>query len=71
MTDIIALAVVLTVVALAAGYIIRAKRRGEKCIGCPHSGSCSGRCGGAVYLSDAIAEDGAPTDAAQSPQETK
>ncbi len=27
----------------AAWYVIRAKRRGGKCIGCPHSKSCASR----------------------------
>lgn len=45
--------VVLILVAIVAGiiwYLIRAKKRGEKCVGCPyakqcgskHNGSCSG-----------------------------
>jgi len=44
--DIIAIAVVLILVGGAAAYIIRAKKRGEKCIGCPSSKSCSGSCKG-------------------------
>ena len=27
-------------------YIYKAKKRGAKCIGCPDSGSCSGKCNG-------------------------
>ena len=46
MTDIIVIAAVVVIAALAAGYIIRAKRRGKKCIGCPSGGSCSGSCTG-------------------------
>lgn len=30
----------------AAGYIYKAKRKGVKCIGCPHGGKCSGCCSG-------------------------
>ncbi len=26
-------------------YLVRAKRRGEKCIGCPYAKMCSGKCG--------------------------
>ncbi len=36
--------VILVLFAIAAGiiwYLIRAKKRGEKCIGCPYSGACS------------------------------
>lgn len=46
MTDIIIVAVVLVIIALAAGYVIRARKSGRKCIGCPDSGSCSGHCAG-------------------------
>ena len=31
----------------AAAYLLRAKKRGQKCVGCPYSGqcgSCSGQC---------------------------
>jgi radical SAM protein with 4Fe4S-binding SPASM domain len=40
--------IVLILVMLAAGivfYLIRAKRRGEKCIGCPYAKQCEGKCG--------------------------
>lgn len=40
----IALGVIGLIVALAAGYVIKAKKSGKKCIGCPDSG-CSGCCG--------------------------
>ncbi len=46
MNDILVIAIVVVIVALAAGYVIRAKRRGKKCIGCPEGGSCSGSCTG-------------------------
>ncbi len=46
MTDIIVIAAVVVIAALAAGYVIRAKRRGKKCIGCPAGGSCNGSCAG-------------------------
>lgn len=41
--------VVLILVAIAAGiiwYLIRAKRKGEKCIGCPYAKQCSSKQGG-------------------------
>lgn len=43
MTDIIVIAIVAVILVLAVGYIIRAKKRGVKCIGCPAGGcgSCS------------------------------
>ena len=40
MTDFVIIVVVLAVVGLAAGYVIKAKKNGQKCIGCPHSKSC-------------------------------
>ena len=44
MTDMIVIAIVAVIAALAVGYIVRAKRSGKKCIGCPYGGSCSGSC---------------------------
>ena len=41
LTDIIVIAIVLLIVGLAAFYVYRAKKSGQKCIGCPHSKACS------------------------------
>ena len=52
MTDIIVILILLVTVGAAVAYIIREKKRGAKCIGCPHSktcgskGGCGGHCGG-------------------------
>ena len=43
--DYIILGVIALVVGGAALYIYRAKKSGQKCIGCPHSKTCSGNCG--------------------------
>ena len=43
MTDFIIVAVILIVVGCAAGYIIKAKKGGQKCIGCPSSKTCAGK----------------------------
>ncbi|MBM6685000.1 heavy-metal-associated domain-containing protein [Faecalicatena contorta] len=40
MADIIALIVIAAIVAAAVAYIVKAKRSGVKCIGCPAGGSC-------------------------------
>lgn len=40
----IAIGVVALIIGLATGYIIKAKKKGKKCIGCP--GGCSSNCGG-------------------------
>lgn len=39
--------IVLILVAIAASiitYLVRAKKRGETCIGCPYCKQCSGKC---------------------------
>ena len=35
----IAIGVIVLIVGLAAGYVIKSKKKGSKCIGCPESGS--------------------------------
>jgi len=44
--DYIAIAVIALIVGASVFYIIRAKRRGEKCIGCPYAKKCGGKCSG-------------------------
>ncbi len=41
--------ILLIVIAIAAGiifYLVRAKKKGQSCIGCPYAKQCSGKCGG-------------------------
>ncbi len=41
--------IVLILLAIAVGiiwYLIRAKRKGEKCIGCPYAKQCGSKSGG-------------------------
>ena len=47
MADLVIIGIVLIIVGAAAAYVIRAKKRGGKCIGCPVSGQCphKGQCG--------------------------
>ena len=45
MKDFIIIAVIAVIVALAVLYIYREKKKGRKCIGCPYSASCQGKCG--------------------------
>ena len=40
----IAIGVIVLLVGLAAGYVIKSKKSGKKCIGCPDSDGCSGSC---------------------------
>jgi hypothetical protein len=44
MENIIIIAVLALIIGGAAAYVIRAKKKGKKCIGCPYGGSCSGSC---------------------------
>ena len=43
MTDVIIVVVVLLILGAAVAYIVKAKKSGAKCIGCPSGGSCSGK----------------------------
>ncbi len=42
--DWIIIGILLLVVGGAVAYIIKAKRSGKKCIGCPDGSACSGHC---------------------------
>lgn len=45
MENIIALSVILIIVSISIGKVISEKKKGSKCIGCPHGKSCSSNCG--------------------------
>ncbi|MBR2907228.1 MAG: FeoB-associated Cys-rich membrane protein [Clostridia bacterium] len=56
--DFVIIGIVLVIVALAVWYVIRAKKRGARCIGCPSGGSCSGGCAGcSLHMTSGEAED--------------
>ena len=42
--EIIAVIIVLLIVGGAIAYIVKAKRSGQRCIGCPDGKACSGNC---------------------------
>lgn len=52
--DFILVLIIVVIIGLAGLYVYRAKKKGQKCIGCPDSGTCgkkgspcgSGNCGG-------------------------
>ncbi|MBQ8340222.1 MAG: FeoB-associated Cys-rich membrane protein [Clostridia bacterium] len=44
--DYMAIAAIVLIVGAAVYYIVRAKRRGEKCVGCPYAKQCGGKCSG-------------------------
>ena len=46
MVNVLIVFVVALIVGAALGYIVLAKKRGKRCIGCPDSGSCGGGCAG-------------------------
>lgn len=41
MVDLIAGIIVALILGLAIFYIVKAKKAGQKCIGCPHSKTCT------------------------------
>lgn len=45
MDNIILIAILAVIIGLAVWYVIKAKKSGKKCIGCPDGGSCSSGCG--------------------------
>ena len=59
MKDLILILVLLSIVAVAAGYIYRAKKRGVKCIGCPAGSKCGDTCVGCGSACGAHKRDGA------------
>ncbi|MBR6523040.1 MAG: FeoB-associated Cys-rich membrane protein [Clostridia bacterium] len=44
MKNIIVIAIIIVILGLAIGYIIKAKKSGARCIGCPSGGKCSCGC---------------------------
>ena len=47
MENAVAIVALLVICGLAIWYIVRAKKRGEKCIGCPYAKECAKKNGGA------------------------
>ena len=41
LTDIIAIAVIAAIVGSAVIYIVKQKKKGNKCIGCPYADACA------------------------------
>jgi radical SAM protein with 4Fe4S-binding SPASM domain len=44
MENYIIVAILALIIGAAAFYLIRAKKRGQKCIGCPYAKQCGGNC---------------------------
>lgn len=43
MENVIVAAIILAIVAGAAWYLYKSKKRGEKCVGCPYGKQCSSK----------------------------
>lgn len=56
MADIIVTLIIIMILGLSIAYIIKEKKKGVKCIGCPFADSCSkrkkssGKCGNNEYF---------------------
>lgn len=46
MANMIVILVVVLILGASITYIVKAKKAGVKCIGCPAGGTCSGNCNG-------------------------
>lgn len=46
MENAIVILILLAIVAVIIWYLVRAKKRGETCIGCPYAKQCGGKCNG-------------------------
>ena len=46
MDNFIIVAVLVLVIGGAVAYVVKAKKNGAKCIGCPDGAKCSGNCSG-------------------------
>ena len=46
MVNILIIVILAAIIGGAAFYICREKKRGAKCVGCPHAKNCGGCCGG-------------------------
>ena len=44
MKDLILLLVILAILGLAGWYVYKARKKGQKCIGCPYSKTCGSNC---------------------------
>ena len=46
MADFIIVGVLVIIIGAAVAYIVKAKKSGVRCVGCPSGGQCSGKGGG-------------------------
>ena len=43
-TNVIVILILIVIAAAIILYLIKAKKRGEKCVGCPYAKQCGGKC---------------------------
>lgn len=62
MADFIVIGVLFLMIGMAVAYLVRAKKRGVKCVGCPSGTSCShngnGQCSGTCNCHSDTNEEG-------------
>ncbi len=46
MENVIVIFILVAIVAGIIWYIVRSKKRGEKCVGCPYAKQCGSKCDG-------------------------
>lgn len=46
MEDVVVILILAAILAAILWYLIRRKKRGETCIGCPYAKQCGGKCAG-------------------------
>lgn len=46
MDNIFIIVILLGIIIAASAYVVKQKKKGVKCIGCPSGGQCSRNCGG-------------------------
>lgn len=44
MENVIIVAILSAIIGGIVWYLLRAKKRGEKCVGCPYAKKCGGKC---------------------------
>ncbi len=44
MENVIIIVLLAAIIGGVIGYLVRAKKRGETCIGCPYAKQCGGKC---------------------------
>lgn len=52
MSDVIVIVVISVIIGVAVAYIVKEKKRGTKCIGCPVEGTCPHKASGNCSCSD-------------------